>query len=298
MRTSFSRVTYSPFFAAFVTTVITMLALALQELLGLRILPITFILGPLAAFVLGQLAGLASVGIHITMLTIYTFYPSLLPDYVPVDDRASIQVMLLAAALSLLAIVLMIGSYKRRIDALLRQVGTQAKEDPLTGVSNRRHGQELLEAELERARRAGSHLAIMLFDLDHFKRINDTYGHHAGDMALRGVTDLVRKNLRRYDTLIRWGGEEFLVILPNTDARTGLFIGERLRQLVAGASFSHGDQVTLSAGVTNARSGDTLDSLLARADALLYRTKNSGRNRVLAGLDASHSNRPAAEQLN
>lgn len=155
--------------------------------------------------------------------------------------------------------------------------------DPLTAALNRGEGQRALERELRRARRERTLLAVVLLDLDHFKRINDTFGHSGGDAVLCAVVRRFQTTLRAYDLVIRYGGEEFLVLLPGCDLEKGRRVAERLRLAVAEApvaSGKHAIPVTASFGVAAADDHIERDSLVEAADRALYRAKRSGRNRV------------------
>lgn len=175
---------------------------------------------------------------------------------------------------------------RRKAQAALEHL---ANHDPLTGLLNRRaffvHG----EAALARQAQLGEPAALMLIDLDHFKAVNDQYGHQAGDSLLAGVAHLVRQQLRDLDYVCRYGGEEFAVLLPGVDLATAQRVAERLRQAVAAAPLAHAQAaipVTISIGVTQAAAGipANLDQLLAYADLALYAAKRNGRDRVeLAG---------------
>jgi two-component system, cell cycle response regulator len=158
----------------------------------------------------------------------------------------------------------------------------QATRDPLTGAWNRRALHEILQREFLRARRAHKPMVVIMLDLDHFKRINDTHGHQAGDAVLTEVAHRVLGVLRAYDSLGRYGGEEFMVIAPGCDAQSGLDLAERLREsVVAGPITLAGDSipVTLSLGVASLADDPTPESLIHRADQALYSAKNAGRNR-------------------
>jgi len=165
----------------------------------------------------------------------------------------------------------------------------EATHDPLTGALNRRAILESLSKELKRAARKQSALSIGLCDIDHFKQVNDTYGHQAGDVVLCGVVEAIQKRLRGYDLVGRYGGEEFLVVAPDSTGSKQEGVYERLRyqidQLKVATRF--GDvNVTVSIGVAGTDDGNTVDHLLAAADAALYRAKDEGRNRVVyAGAD-------------
>ncbi len=155
--------------------------------------------------------------------------------------------------------------------------------DGLTGIHNKRFFHETLEREVSRCKRYARLLSLMLFDIDLFKSVNDTYGHIAGDAVLRQLASLVRVNIRREDIFARVGGEEFALILPETSGREASAVAEKVRKLVETSEFSFDTvsiPVTVSLGVTSLEATDSADSLFAKADANLYRAKQSGRNRV------------------
>lgn len=160
----------------------------------------------------------------------------------------------------------------------------QANTDYLTGLFNRNKGSELLNYEMSRALRYGRPLSIILLDVDSFKSINDTYGHLAGDQILKAVADIARATVRTVDNLIRWGGEEFVVLLPDTELEAAVQVAERLREAIATASIKVPNaelSITASFGVAR-KDENTLDveTLLARADQAMYIAKFLGRNRV------------------
>lgn len=161
-----------------------------------------------------------------------------------------------------------------------REVERQSATDHLTGIANRRQLDRVLAAECGRAARAGRPLALLMCDLDRFKLLNDTHGHAAGDRVLAQAAALMRQGLRRGDTLGRWGGEEFLAILPDADPAGALATGEKLRAVIAGHDFGPGMRCTASIGAACWQPGDTPETLLARADQALYRAKQAGRDRV------------------
>jgi diguanylate cyclase (GGDEF)-like protein len=165
-------------------------------------------------------------------------------------------------------------------------VRRQAFTDELTGLVNRRRFVEALDAEISRASRLGATLSVLFADLDDFKRINDRFGHPAGDEALRTFADLLRSQLRTIDTAARLGGEEFAILLPGTDLDGAFAVGERIREHLAERSVLResvgGAGLTVSIGVVEHHSGSH-DDVLRRADAALYRAKEQGKNRVVAG---------------
>lgn len=156
----------------------------------------------------------------------------------------------------------------------------QARIDYLTGIYNRLMFNELLEAELQRAKRYKGSLSLIMFDLDHFKNINDTYSHTVGDHVLREVAHLVSENIRGHDVFARWGGEEFMVLAPKNDKKQAAVLAEKLRSLFEAHDFGDGLKATASFGVTQLDPDDTADSFTDKVDKALYKAKNNGRNRV------------------
>ncbi|MFH1157573.1 MAG: sensor domain-containing diguanylate cyclase [Pseudomonadota bacterium] len=178
------------------------------------------------------------------------------------------------------AIVRDISEKKKTEEELLRLAAT----DPLTGAFNRREFTALADHEGVRSNRYNRPLSILMLDLDHFKRLNDTYGHAAGDKALQRFTTLCCNTLRTVDVFGRWGGEEFVALLPETDAKGAAVIAERLRKIVSQSVLIHNSQrivVTVSIGIAQYRSGETtIDAPLGRADAAVYDAKKAGRDRI------------------
>jgi diguanylate cyclase (GGDEF)-like protein len=155
-----------------------------------------------------------------------------------------------------------------------------AIHDRLTGLYNRRKLDESLDQEIERAARYNRPLSVIMLDLDHFKKVNDTCGHPAGDAVLVEAAVRLKKALRANDTVGRWGGEEFLIFCPETALTAAVGLAERLRQTFADQDFPEAGCLTASFGVAAYRSEDLPNKLLSRADNALYRAKNNGRNRV------------------
>ena len=161
-----------------------------------------------------------------------------------------------------------------------RLLHTMALTDKLTGIPNRHAFDEVARRYFELAKREGKPLALLLIDIDRFKRINDAFGHHVGDDVLRQVAQTISRQIRASDFAARYGGEEFVVLLPNCDLDHAQRKGERIRQAVAGISFVQGP-VTVSVGVAQVEPAkEGLEAAIARADAALYEAKRSGRNRV------------------
>ena len=154
-----------------------------------------------------------------------------------------------------------------------------ANFDALTGIYNRRKFRELLDNELERARRYHQPLSVVLMDIDHFKKINDQHGHGEGDRVLESIAALLRNHLRKSDFYARWGGEEFIIMMTHTDLRTALQVAEKIRQLLSGIKYGNSaGVVTASFGISSLVSDEKVNSLIKRADDALYDAKHSGRN--------------------
>ena len=186
------------------------------------------------------------------------------------------EAMVVAVALAFL----LVSAAKEQLEMQHREA---ALLDPLTGVANRRGFDAVVAQMLARARRDKSSAALLLLDLDHFKAVNDTWGHQVGDHVLQAVARAIEQGLRRGDVVARLGGEEFAIALAGCGADQAALLGEGVRRAVAALDIRRGDAsvgLTVSVGVAALRSADTLDTLFARADAALYRAKRAGRNRV------------------
>ena len=192
------------------------------------------------------------------------------------------SIAILAGQLSRLRIEL--RAQKAELRQALERIRLLANRDELTGLPNRRHAQELLEAEGSRTRRERAQFSLCMIDIDHFKRINDTLGHAAGDEVLRLVARHATLAMRNTDVLTRWGGEEFLLLLADTSVADAESVAERVRRSLSSADtwWEHPElRVTISGGLTAHRDGEDMQETIARADSLLYRAKNAGRDCVV-----------------
>ena len=209
--------------------------------------------------------------------------------------------------LALLAQTVLIGSVSRlryrlgtsnaRLQAALRQVTELATRDELTGAYNRRYILDILEHERNRVGRNGAPFCICLLDLDHFKHINDTYGHSGGDIALKAFVQGVRSVQRDTDLLARYGGEEFLLFLPQTPLTMGYACAERVRSETSRLNMKGlplATQLTVSIGIAQYRPGESIDHMITRADDALYAAKRGGRNRVEVAASSGNSEASAA----
>ncbi|HZW13982.1 MAG TPA: GGDEF domain-containing protein [Noviherbaspirillum sp.] len=171
------------------------------------------------------------------------------------------------------------------IDDLQHRLIAQTVIDPLTGAFNRRHMMPCLAYAIERSRRLKAPASLLLIDIDHFKRINDELGHAAGDIALNGLVQIVNKRARKLDLLFRIGGEEFLLLLPDTREAEAAVLAEDLRVAAAGAALLPDWVMTISIGVSELQLNESQDDWLRRADQAMYTAKRAGRNRVVQWAD-------------
>lgn len=198
---------------------------------------------------------------------------------------AEIVIGTLAAVVALTPLLYLLAFYplareirmRRRMEAELTKL---AMTDNLTKLSNRAKFYEVIERETERFRRHNQPLSILLFDIDGFKTINDTYGHNVGDDALKSLTRLVGAQLREVDYFVRWGGDEFIIVAPDTGIDKAAALAERARKVVEAHTFQTIGNYTITFSVAQFKASDTVDSFIKRADRGLYRAKEAGKNRV------------------
>ena len=164
------------------------------------------------------------------------------------------------------------------------QLELTARTDGLTGLNNRRYMSERITDEFARFARHGKAFSLVIADVDWFKKINDSFGHQVGDCILKSIADDLRTEIRACDSVARWGGEEFLLLFPETDAKQAVILVERLRKQIADKVFcceNNQLHVAMTFGIAAAKEGDTVDNMMKRADDALYKGKHEGRNRVV-----------------
>ena len=228
-----------------------------------------------AAVVSGAIFGLLFVPIGLTLARHGAGHWG--PEFAPL---AAVLAVAQVAYIVLLAAIATLRAGYHRAEAHAQLMQSLATTDPLTGLPNRRALDDCLRSALAAAHRHAESVSVALIDVDHFKHINDRYGHAMGDRVLVQLGHRLAADLRASDRLGRWGGEEFLLVSGHTPLPAALELAERLRASVAGFGFGHGEPVTVSIGVAQVRQGDDADTLLARADEALYRAKDAGRDRV------------------
>jgi len=230
---------------------------------------------------------LVMFAVEILIMLGFFWFEAQLPDW----KIALVDASLLAVIVATIAYFVFIRPKDRQIRAVMAALEESrldaenlARFDALTGVLSRRALLEAFDAEVERAKRYGSALACLMLDLDHFKTINDTYGHQFGDEVLHRIARVISEHCRTNDHLGRYGGEEFLIILPETRIDGATKFAERVRSAVAETSLDRNEEhITLSIGVAEWRNGDDSTSrLISQADRALLEAKAAGRNRIIA----------------
>ena len=206
-------------------------------------------------------------------------------DHQPETLSVRLEYVLSVALFASLSLILPAVIGHRLIDnhqKLTEQIKRLSEEDYLTKLSNRRKIHEIIENEISRSKRYNSTFSVILLDIDNFKTTNDSFGHNAGDGVLVELSDVIRETIRESDIASRWGGEEFLVFCPHTNADGAFALAEKLRTNIEKHDFEDVGYKTASFGVTHVEHGDTVESMISRADEAMYSAKNSGKNLVLA----------------
>lgn len=245
-----------------------------------------YLVPPVALFLGGLKKGLRDLAAFTLVISVLMFFP---------EDKLMMAVYSFEfktrLLYSFLTVVFLSAVYEYsrqqsylQIQDLSDRFEEQARRDPLTGLPNRRGMREHLEYEKARNIRSKQNMTLLLCDLDHFKRINDTLGHEAGDRVLKQISDTFNRSLRKQDIVARWGGEEFLFMLPETNAHEGFILAEKIRNKVLNSDFHHNNQkisCTISMGVSEVAQEQTIDDAINQADHFLYQAKEQGRNLTL-----------------
>ena len=265
---------------------------------------------PIAFLVFGTRRGLqVSVAIYVAFVGLYgnAVLDALLGRATDVAAHAALSLAVTFTVL--IATIWVLASRLERLaaeHARAEMLAEQAGSDPLTGIANRRRLDDELDRMIAQSRRYGQPLSVILIDLDLFKQVNDHYGHDIGDQVLIETVRRLETTVRDADLLGRWGGEEFLLLAPNTDHAAACALAERCRQAIAGAPMVTAGEVTASFGVATHVSDDDVRSLMRRADLALYTAKAEGRDRVIGMPDievrgifraAARQGRPQGDSL-
>lgn len=255
--------------------------------------PLIFFLGPLAGRLSVWFGGVILPALLLGCLELLSLVRD--PGYI-LDPQVLtfFRTGNLLAALGLMTLIALIYARvtriaQERVRSLTEELHHQASTDPMTGLANRRALEERLEAERARAQRTGRGFTLLMVDLDHFKAVNDRYGHPVGDQVLKELADLLRRELRSIDLLGRWGGEEFLVLLPETRFEGGHRVAEKIRRRIEQTEFEGGGHrigLTLTIGLASCGPNEALRWCLKRADDALLQGKDSNRNQVVPSMNA------------
>jgi len=170
--------------------------------------------------------------------------------------------------------------YKKIVDDNIKILEKFATTDNLTGALNRTKFQLIIEREMEMVKRYNQSLSMIMFDIDHFKRINDQYGHTVGDSVLKALADIVRENTRKTDYFIRWGGEEFMILSSGVNLNKEYKLAQKIRKVIEKHEFKNVGRITVSLGVAEFKDTETENSFIIRADDAMYKAKKISRNRV------------------
>lgn len=244
-----------------------------------------YVFPPMGLYVMGIRYGLIlSIGALIAVFFIF-YFPEL--PFVTTEYNPDFKIRFLSTFAFVIACAYVLDSARRsardELIAMASLYEQAARTDELTKLSNRRDMKECMEKELYRHQRIKSHFSIILMDIDHFKQVNDTFGHDAGDAVLKDFSSLLKHLSRKVDVVSRWGGEEFLMLLPDTSLVHALAMAERLRTEVEDFSFNYEHNaipLTMSAGVCSISQHESISSVLKQADINLYEAKQKGRNRI------------------
>lgn len=250
----------------------------------------TYIVPPVAFFFGGMRKGLANIGIFIIITATMLFFPGDVLLGTSYDFSFKSRLLY-----SFLTVTLLFGFYEysrqksiQNIQNLSDKFEKQAMYDAMTRLPNRRAMREYLQYESDRSKRSKINMSVLLCDIDHFKTINDKYGHDGGDLVLQELSRLFTSTLRKQDKIARWGGEEFLFLLPETNGYEAHILAEKIRAKVDNEKFQYRDKtihVTLCMGIKEVDQNTSVDKAITLADHFLYQAKEAGRNKTMPELD-------------
>ncbi|MFT4940819.1 MAG: diguanylate cyclase (GGDEF)-like protein [Paraglaciecola sp.] len=245
-----------------------------------------YIVPPVALYFGGMRKGLRNLGLFSVVIGGLMFYPNdqLLIAAYSYEFKSRLMYSFLTVSW-----LFAFYEYARqrsyvRMQKISQKFEQQARHDPLSGLQNRRGMLEKLHYEHERTKRNHQHMSLMMCDIDHFKKINDDFGHNSGDIIIKELADIFSAALRKQDTVARWGGEEFLFLLPETNADQAIILGEKIRNKIANSEFGIQEKsikLTASIGVYEVMDSNSIENAISYADKNLYKAKSSGRNRCV-----------------
>jgi diguanylate cyclase (GGDEF)-like protein len=245
-----------------------------------------YIVPPVALFFGGMRKGMRNLGLFVLIISILMFYPNnqwLSTSYSFEFKSRLIYSFLTVSCLFAFYEYVRQNSFNR-MQEMSQKFERQAMRDPLSGLLNRRGMREKLQQEFERSQRYKIDLTVMMCDIDHFKTVNDQYGHEKGDEVIKGLASILKSGLRKQDLISRWGGEEYLFLLPETNGNQAMQLSENLRIKIEETQYKQDDKtfsVTISVGLYEMASTDTINQAITKADTNLYKAKEQGRNRCI-----------------
>jgi diguanylate cyclase (GGDEF)-like protein len=234
----------------------------------------------------------SAFNIAFLLLMLNRIPPNSLSAYIPNNVITVIYYFSMIFSLALMIVLFLLYTYlidrfekdllekSNNLQKLYDEVSRLAREDPLTGAFNRRKMDELIQAESMRSDRYKTFFSMIIFDLDDFKEINDRYGHDVGDNVLKQLIEVVRDDLRSVDAVGRWGGEEFVILLPGIKIHQAIFVAQRVLTKIDKNEFSGGIHITASFGVAQRMSGESFENFYRRLDQAMYKAKSNGKNQV------------------
>lgn len=251
----------------------TFLPLLIALPVGVHYAGVTILLWTYPAILIASFVLKPRIGTIVTAGLALSVIP---PAYFMIEPATFIR-----ASITLAMTVVFSAIYATIVARQQRELYNLAITDTLTGAFNRRHLDKSIENAIARHGRSGAHHSMVLIDIDHFKKINDELGHTVGDVALWRVVNTIRTSTRRVDSLFRYGGEEFILLLPDSQLNQAEMCAQKIRELIENTEIIHGRKLTISCGVAELTAEDNQDSWLARCDKAMYKAKAEGRNRVV-----------------
>jgi diguanylate cyclase (GGDEF)-like protein len=245
-----------------------------------------YIVPPVALFFGGMRKGTRNIGLFVLIISVLMFYPNdewLATSYTFEFKSRLIYSFLTVSCLFAFYEYVRQNSFNR-IQEMSQKFERQAMEDPLSGLLNRRGMREKLQNEFARSQRYNNDLTVMMCDIDHFKAVNDQYGHDKGDEIIKSLGTIFKSGLRKQDSVARWGGEEYLFLLPQTNGNQGMQLAEKLRSQIEKKPYTQDDKIfsiSISIGLHQIAATDTINQAITKADTNLYKAKEQGRNRCI-----------------
>jgi diguanylate cyclase (GGDEF)-like protein len=245
-----------------------------------------YIVPPVALFFGGMRKGILNISLFVLVISVLMFYPN--DEWLGTSYTFEFKSRLIYSFLTVSCLFAFYEYIRKssfhRLQEMSQKFEKQAMQDPLSGLLNRRGMRENLQQEFERNRRYNNNLTVMMCDIDHFKVVNDRYGHDKGDQIIKSLAAIFRAGLRKQDSLARWGGEEYLFLLVETNGEQAMQLAEKLRSKIEEKQYKQDDKVfriTISIGLHQIASADTINQAITKADTNLYKAKEQGRNRCI-----------------